>query len=128
MNEMLFGKDLPGADLEKLNDDFSIAWSETETVLSLSVPNYKYREGEIMREVLEYIDGTYSEHYVHEQDDIETGQLILANRERGRGFCIGNVIKYADRYGSKDGFNRKDLFKVIHYAVMALSIHPSDSE
>lgn len=86
--------------------------------------DYKYRENEIMVEAMEYINSTYSEHYVHEKANIETGQLILADPERGLGYCIGNVIKYADRYGKKNGFNRKDLLKVIHYAVMALSVEP----
>ena len=27
----------------------------------------------------------------------------------GEGFCIGNILKYAQRYGKKDGYNRKDL-------------------
>lgn len=84
--------------------------------------DYKYREKEIMLEAMEYIISTYSQHYVHEKANIETGQLILANAERGLGFCIGSVIKYADRYGKKHGYNRNDLLKVIHYAVMALSI------
>lgn len=86
--------------------------------------DYKYREGDIMLEAMKYINSTYSQHYVHEKANVETGQLILANPERGLGFCIGNVIKYADRYGKKNGYNRKDLLKVIHYAVMALSIEP----
>jgi len=91
-------------------------------------PDYKYREREIMNQVMKYIDSTYREHYVHESANIETGQLILADPERGLGFCIGNVLKYADRYGRKNGFNEKDLFKVIHYAVMALSINHSNSK
>ena len=36
---------------------------------------------------------------------------------------IGNILKYAQRYGKKNGYNRKDLFKVIHYALMALHNH-----
>jgi hypothetical protein len=38
----------------------------------------------------------------------------------GEGFCIGNIMKYAQRFGKKDGKNRKDLLKVIHYGIMAL--------
>lgn len=94
-----------------------------DTFFESSKPDYKYREDEILEEIRTYIDSTYGEHYVHDEANIETGQLILANPERGLGFCIGNVIKYADRYGKKNGFNRKDLLKVVHYAVMALSIN-----
>jgi len=32
-------------------------------------------------------------------------------------------LKYAQRYGRKDGYNRKDLQKVLHYAIMALHVH-----
>ena len=39
------------------------------------------------------------------------------------GFCIGNILKYAQRYGKKDGTNRKDLMKVLHYAIIALHVH-----
>ena len=41
----------------------------------------------------------------------------------GEGFCIGNILKYAQRYGKKDGYNRADLFKVIHYGFLALYNH-----
>jgi 2',3'-cyclic-nucleotide 2'-phosphodiesterase (5'-nucleotidase family) len=36
---------------------------------------------------------------------------------------MGNIMKYAQRYGKKDGKNRKDLFKVLHYAIMAVHNH-----
>jgi len=41
----------------------------------------------------------------------------------GEGFCIGNILKYSQRYGKKDGKNRNDLLKVIHYGIMALHNH-----
>jgi hypothetical protein len=44
------------------------------------------------------------------------------------GFCIGNVLKYAQRYGRKDGYNRKDLQKVLHYAIMALHVHDIENK
>ena len=34
---------------------------------------------------------------------------------------MGNILKYAQRYGKKDGKNKKDLMKVIHYAIIQLS-------
>lgn len=95
----------------------------SNTSLEIIGPDYKYREDEILNEVKKYIDSTYGEHYVHQEANIETGQLILANTERGIGFCTGNMIKYTDRFGKKNGFNRKDILKVIHYAVMLLSIN-----
>ena len=41
----------------------------------------------------------------------------------GEGFCIGNIMKYAQRYGKKNGYNRSDLLKVVHYGIMALHNH-----
>jgi len=32
-------------------------------------------------------------------------------------------MKYAQRYGKKDGKNRRDLLKVIHYGIIALYIN-----
>ena len=39
------------------------------------------------------------------------------------GFAIGNVLKYAQRYGKKDGFNRDDLMKILHYTLIAMHTH-----
>jgi hypothetical protein len=82
-------------------------------------PNYKYSEGEILQEIKGYVDSTYSQHYA--QDRIQATEFII-DAGHGEGFCIGNIMKYAQRYGKKDGKNRKDLLKVVHYAIMALHI------
>ena len=34
---------------------------------------------------------------------------------------MGNIMKYTQRYGKKEGKNKADLMKVIHYAVIQLS-------
>jgi hypothetical protein len=39
------------------------------------------------------------------------------------GFALGNVLKYAQRYGKKDGHNRADLLKILHYTIIALDCH-----
>ena len=44
------------------------------------------------------------------------------------GFALGNVLKYAQRYGKKDGANRKDLMKILHYALIALHQHDIDNQ
>ena len=54
--------------------------------------------------------------------NIQSTEFII-DAGLGEGFTLGNVIKYAQRYGKKDGYNRKDLLKVLHYALMALHIH-----
>jgi len=100
-------------------NDFVFVEPETKSI------KYKFNELEILDEVRKYIDGTYSEHYAKEKN-IQTAELIMAKPERGVGFCVGNILKYADRFGTKDGYNRKDILKVIHYAVMLLSIDLND--
>ena len=41
----------------------------------------------------------------------------------GEGFCMGNILKYAQRYGRKNGHNRADLMKILHYGIIMLHIH-----
>jgi hypothetical protein len=82
--------------------------------------NYKYSEDKILSELKEYIDGTYNEHY--SQNKFQATEFIL-DSGHGDGFCIGNIMKYAQRYGRKEGYNRKDLLKVLHYSIIALHNH-----
>ena len=80
--------------------------------------NYKFSEAEILFDIQSYIDDTYSSHYA--QAPKQATELIIENGH-GEGFCIGNIIKYAQRYGKKEGHNKADLMKVIHYAIIQLS-------
>ena len=82
--------------------------------------NYKYSEDQILDELKKYIDGTYNAHYSHHK--FQATEFIM-DSGHGEGFCIGNILKYSQRYGKKDGKNRKDLLKVIHYGIMALHNH-----
>ncbi len=86
---------------------------------------YKFNEPELLEEIRDYIDQTYSEHYG--QNKIQSAEFIISSG-KGTGFCLGNVIKYADRYGKKDGYNRKDLVKIIHYGIIALYNHDLESD
>lgn len=82
--------------------------------------DYKYNEGNLIKEITDYIDGTYGEHY--STNKYQATEFII-DGGHGEGFCIGNVMKYAQRYGKKDGYNRKDLMKIIHYAIIAMYNH-----
>ena len=82
--------------------------------------NYKYNERELLGEFSSYIDKTYDQHYSHDQ--FQATEFIM-DSGHGEGFCIGNIMKYAQRYGKKDGYNRADLLKVIHYGFLALNNH-----
>ena len=62
---------------------------------------------------------TYEGHYSFNK--FQSTEFII-DSGHGEGFCMGNIIKYCQRYGKKEGKNRKDLLKVVHYAIMALYI------
>mgnify|MGYP006226310635 FL=1 len=81
---------------------------------------YRYNEGNLIQELKDYIDATYGEHY--SKNKFQATEFII-DGGHGDGFCIGNIMKYAQRYGNKDGFNRKDLMKVLHYAIIQLHVH-----
>ena len=83
-------------------------------------PSYKYNEGQTLAELKEYIDSTYDEHY--SKNKFQATEFII-DGGHGEGFCIGNIMKYAQRYGKKGGKNRRDLLKVIHYGIIALYIN-----
>ena len=82
----------------------------------------KYHEKEILEDVEEYVARTYNGHYTgtkHEYRNVQTIDL-MASRDLASDFCQANILKYGSRYGSKDGRNKKDLMKVIHYAMLLL--------
>ena len=83
--------------------------------------HYKYQEDTILHEIMQYIDKTYQGHYVGE-DNVQSLDLILSTGHAD-GFVIGSLLKYASRYGKKNGFNRDDLLKIIHYAILGLYWH-----
>ena len=83
---------------------------------------FKYHEEEIIKDIEEYVSGTYQGHYTgksHEFRNVQTIDL-MASKELASGFCQANILKYGSRYGNKDGRNKKDLLKVIHYAMLLL--------
>jgi hypothetical protein len=82
--------------------------------------DYRYNENETLKELKSYIDTTYNQHY--SRDKFQATEFII-DGGHGEGFCIGNVLKYAQRYGKKDGRNRKDLLKILHYAIIMLHVH-----
>ena len=89
----------------------------------LSKVNYKYNEGETLDELQKYIDSTYDEHY--SKNKYQSTEFII-DGGHGEGFCIGNIMKYAQRYGKKGGKNRNDLLKILHYTIIALFVHDKE--
>ena len=82
--------------------------------------DYKYNENISLKEIEKYIDKTYSQHY--SKNNFQATEFII-DGGHGEGFCIGNIMKYAQRYGKKNGKDKNDLLKVIHYAIIMLHVH-----
>jgi len=88
---------------------------------------FEFGEGTVLDELDAYIRSTYDQHYA-------TGSYqatdVIIDAGWGKGFLIGNIIKYAKRYGKKGGpdDHRKDILKVLHYAVILMSVHDDEAD
>jgi len=87
---------------------------------------WKYNEEEIVKELLEYIRGTYNQHYSAGDDKIQTLDLIEACGD-GEAFCRSNILKYASRYDKK-GTARRDIMKILHYAVLLMNFNDKNAQ
>lgn len=82
--------------------------------------DWKYDEGRSLQELEEYIESTYSAHYV--RDDLTVfdvwksqGSLETTARDTAQ--------KYLARYGRKNGKDKKDLLKALHYIMLMMHVH-----
>ena len=87
---------------------------------------YKYSEDVILKELQEYITGTYNQHYSAGDDKIQTLDLIEACGD-GESFCRSNILKYASRYDKK-GTARRDIMKILHYAVLLMHFNDKNAQ
>jgi len=85
--------------------------------------DYKFNEKELLKQVAEYIDSTYTNHH-YSKNRIQTTEFIVDSGHL-TGFAVGSIIKYIQRYGHKGTSedHRKDIMKVIHCAMILLSEH-----
>ena len=81
---------------------------------------WKYNEDQILKQLEQYIAGTYSQHYVDRTGGGTEQTLDKIKHNRREGFCAGNITKYTDRYDTK-GTPRADLFKVLHYTILLIN-------
>jgi hypothetical protein len=88
--------------------------------------HWKYNEEEILTELKEYISSTYTQHYSAGTEKIQTLDLIEACGD-GEAFCRSNILKYASRYDRK-GTARRDLVKILHYAVLLLHFNDKNAQ
>ena len=88
---------------------------------------YKYNEDASLKEIESYIAATYDQHY--SRNKFQATEFII-DAGHGTGFNIGNMMKYTQRYGRKGDPAewRKDLMKVIHYAIMQLHVHDTENK
>lgn len=87
--------------------------------------DYKFHEDSLLKELKAYIDSTYSQHYSKKK--YQAAEFII-DAGHGIGFCVGDIMKYAQRYGLKGDSEawRKDLFKILHYTIIALHVHDQE--
>ena len=81
--------------------------------------NDKFNERVALNMLNNHILKTYDSHY--SMNKIQSTEFIF-DAGHGEGFCLGNIIKYAQRYGKKDGRNEQDLLKILHYAIILLGV------
>ena len=83
----------------------SYNWITQESSEEPMAHYFKYHEEEILKDIREYVSGTYQGHYTgksHEFRNVQTIDL-MASKELASGFCQANILKYGSRYGNKDG-------------------------
>lgn len=83
---------------------------------------YKFNEDKILKDIKSYIDSTYNQHYANGK--YQATDMII-DSGHGEGFSIGNIMKYAMRCGKKDE-KKKELMKIVHYAIIALYIEENN--
>jgi len=78
---------------------------------------WKYNEDVILKEIREYLGGTYHSHYAFEGSKTQTLDLIEGIGD-AEPFCRSNAIKYLSRFGKKNGKSKQDILKAIHYCIL----------
>jgi len=83
--------------------------------------NDKFNERIALNMLKNHILQTYDSHY--SMNKIQSTEFIF-DAGHGEGFCLGNIIKYAQRYGK----NEQDLLKILHYAIILLGVENENKE
>ena len=78
---------------------------------------WKYEEDKTLKQVEEYLVGTYKSHYTSEQSKTQTLDLIESIGD-AEAFTRSNAIKYLSRFGKKNGKSKMDILKAIHYCIL----------
>jgi len=103
-------------------------YSSGEDTISFEIPDlpdapknengfWKYHEDVILKEIREYLGGTYRSHYASQESQTQTLDLIEGIGD-AEPFCRSNAIKYLSRFGKKNGKSKQDILKAIHYCIL----------
>ena len=108
-------------ELKKMIDELVIATitSETTDISNAEIDSgFKYNEDKYLQDALDHIRSTYKQHYVA-KDDVQLVDLWIA---KGTMITTGCDLaeKYLSRYGLKEGYNKTDILKAIHYLILVL--------
>ena len=114
-----------GKKVPSLMSDSIFNINMTDIIKPSPATPWKYNEEEIVKELLEYIRGTYTQHYSAGDQKIQTLDLIEACGD-GEAFCRSNILKYASRYDKK-GTARRDIMKILHYAVLLMNYNDKNA-
>lgn len=78
---------------------------------------WKYEEDQTLKEIQDYLSGTYKSHYTSKESKTQTLDLIESIGD-AEPFCRSNAIKYLSRFGKKNGKSKQDILKAIHYCIL----------
>ena len=107
--------------------DFTYLNLESPDTINLNIPDlpttdnangrWKYNEDVILKEIKDYLGGTYRSHYASPESKTQTLDLIESVGD-AEPFCRSNALKYLSRFGKKDGKSKQDILKAIHYCIL----------
>ena len=80
---------------------------------------FKFNEDIVAKEVVDYIGSTYHAHYAG-KEGLQTMDYLFS-LGLAKDFCRASAIKYLSRFGKKEGQQRLDLLKAIHYTLLLMS-------
>ena len=83
---------------------------------------WQYEEDKTLKEVRDYLSGTYRAHYTSKESKTQTLDLIESIGD-AEAFTRSNAIKYLSRFGKKDGKSKLDILKastIVFFSTISL--------
>ena len=101
------------------SDTISLSSDKIDLNLDSTSKNgfWKYEEDKTLKEIRDYLSGTYHSHYTSKDSKTQTLDLIESIGD-AEPFCRSNAIKYLSRFGKKNGKSKQDILKAIHYCIL----------